>query len=80
MPKSRTRKITCVVTSDKVCATLKRKFSISVSEESGYYVECDQEDCQYSGENKPPCPLNLDMFEDDMQKIEEKKLDKKSGL
>lgn len=80
MPKSRTKAITCVVTSDNIRATLRRRFSISVSTESGYYVDCDQEDCQYAGENKPPCPLSLDMFEDELQKAKEKKLDKKAGL
>jgi hypothetical protein len=29
---------------------------------SGYFAQCDQPDCQYSDENKAPCPLRPTMF------------------
>jgi hypothetical protein len=28
-----------------------------------YFARCDQADCQYSDENKPPCPLRPAMFD-----------------
>lgn len=26
------------------------------------WVKCDQEDCQYVKENRPPCPLEVSLF------------------
>lgn len=34
---------------------------------AGYYVQCDQADCQYVDENQPPCPLNVGMFADEIE-------------
>jgi hypothetical protein len=28
----------------------------------GYFVKCNQGDCQYVDENKPPCPLTVALF------------------
>ena len=33
-------------------------------EPAGYYVRCDDRDCQYVDLNQPPCPLRRDMFAD----------------
>ncbi|GMT42113.1 MAG: hypothetical protein IEMM0002_0524 [bacterium] len=80
MGKSRTKEIECVIASEKIRATLRHKFSITIGVEPNYYVECNQEDCQYAGENKPPCPLSLELFADEMSKIKEKRQNKKAGL
>ena len=37
----------------------------------GYFVQCNQSDCQYVDENKPPCPLNVQMFAEEIRAAEE---------
>ena len=32
--------------------------------ESGYFVQCSEEDCQFSHENRPRCPLHVGMFKE----------------
>ncbi|HLE44072.1 MAG TPA: hypothetical protein VJB36_08655 [Methylomirabilota bacterium] len=34
---------------------------------SGYFVQCNQADCQYVEANKPPCPLHVGMFGDEIR-------------
>jgi len=34
-------------------------------------VQCDQTDCQYVEENKPPCPLHVGMFAEEIRAAEE---------
>ena len=35
-----------------------------------YFVQCDQADCQYVDTNALPCPLRVDMFRDDIARME----------
>jgi hypothetical protein len=37
----------------------------------GYFVQCNQVDCQYVEENKPPCPLHIGMFAAEIRAAEE---------
>jgi hypothetical protein len=37
----------------------------------GYFVQCDQTECQYVDENKPPCPLQVSMFAEEIRVAEE---------
>jgi hypothetical protein len=37
----------------------------------GYFVQCNQSDCQYVDENKPPCPLHVGMFSEEIRAAEE---------
>ena len=37
----------------------------------GYFVQCNQADCQYVDENKLPCPLTATMFADEIKAAEE---------
>ena len=37
----------------------------------GYFVQCNQLDCQYVDENKPPCPLHVGLFADEIRAAEE---------
>ena len=37
----------------------------------GYFVQCNQIDCQYVEENKAPCPLHVGMFADEIRAAEE---------
>jgi len=34
---------------------------------SGFFVECNQMDCQYREANEPPCPLHVEMFAADVE-------------
>ena len=34
-------------------------------------MQCNQTDCQYVDENKPPCPLTTAMFADEIKAAEE---------
>lgn len=56
------REVWCNVVGQHVRVRLRR--SISFTQPSEYFVQCDQRDCQYADENKPPCPLTLDLFKD----------------
>jgi hypothetical protein len=37
----------------------------------GYFVQCNQTDCQYVEENKPPCPLHVGLFADEIRAADE---------
>jgi hypothetical protein len=52
------------VVSESVVIRLKRPGG--VSEPSGYFVQCNQADCQYVEANQPPCPLSPAMFGDEI--------------
>jgi hypothetical protein len=45
----------------------------------GYFVQCNQEDCQYVDENKAPCPLTPDMFGDEIRAAEEARAARRDG-
>jgi hypothetical protein len=32
------------------------------------FVQCNQVDCQYAGDNKPPCPLSVLLFVDELNR------------
>ena len=50
----------CPVVSEAVRIRLTRPSGLS--RPSGYFVQCNQADCQYVEKNEPPCPLTLDLF------------------
>lgn len=68
MPRNRPREYHCSVVSETVHIRLRR--STGFGRPAGYYVQCDQEDCQYVEENQPPCPLTVGMFADEIQAAE----------
>jgi hypothetical protein len=59
----------CEVVSESVQIRLKR--SSGFGRPAGYFVQCNQVDCQYVDENKPPCPLHLGMFTEEIKLAEE---------
>jgi hypothetical protein len=69
MSRAQPRQFWCPVVSESVLIRLKRPGGLSRS--SGYFVQCNQEDCQYVDENKPPCPLHVGMFTDEIAAVEE---------
>jgi hypothetical protein len=34
---------------------------------AGYFVQCNQADCQYVEANTPPCPLHVDMYAEEIR-------------
>jgi hypothetical protein len=68
MSRSQAREFWCPVVSESVMIQLKRPGGFGGS--SGYFVQCNQVDCQYVEQNKPPCPLHPDMFMNEIRLAE----------
>jgi hypothetical protein len=69
MTRSRAREFWCEVVSEQVMIRLRRPGGFG--RHQGYFVQCDQADCQYVDENKPPCPLHAAMFAEEIRAAEE---------
>jgi hypothetical protein len=69
MTRSRAREFWCEVVSEQVMIRLRRPGGFGRNQ--GYFVQCDQSDCQYVDENKPPCPLHAAMFAEEIRAAEE---------
>lgn len=69
MPRGRGKEFWCTVVSEMVTIQLKRPGGFGRPQ--GYFVQCNQTDCQYVEENKPPCPLNAEMFAEEIRAAEE---------
>jgi hypothetical protein len=54
--------------SEAVVIRLKRPGARGIG--SGYFVQCNQPDCQYVEENKLPCPLHPGMFDHEIRAVE----------
>jgi hypothetical protein len=67
--RGRARNFWCSVVSEQVMIRLRR--SSGFGRPPGYFVQCNQTDCQYVDENKPPCPLHIGMFADEIRAAEE---------
>lgn len=63
----------CTVVSEDVVITLKRKSSSVFETKGEFFVQCNQEECQYVDINQHPCPLTLDLFADVIENLEEKR-------
>ncbi len=69
MSRGHAREFWCAVVSETVRIRLKRLSRFDGA--STWFVQCNQEDCQYVEENKPPCPLDPAMFADEMRAAED---------
>ena len=69
MSRSRPREFFCGVVSESVQIRLRRPGGFGRPQ--GYFVQCNQTDCQYVDENKPPCPLHIGLFADEIRAREE---------
>jgi hypothetical protein len=78
--KKRSRELHCDIAGEEICATLKQRFTIQFGAPPKHFVECNQEYCQYLGENKPPCPLNLDLFQAELSEMKARKMEESAGL
>jgi hypothetical protein len=63
------REFRCEVVSETVLIRLRR--ADGFGRRRGYFVQCNQTECQYVDENKPPCPLHLGMFSEEIRTAEE---------
>ena len=68
MTRGRGKEFWCAVVSEMVMIRLKRPGGFGRVQ--GYFVQCNQTDCQYVEENKPPCPLHVGMFADEIRAAE----------
>jgi hypothetical protein len=71
--KKKSREFKCTVVNEVVKIRLTLRRGRGFGGEPYLFIQCDQLDCQYVDENKLPCPLNLDMFADEIRDLEEKK-------
>ena len=69
MARGRGKEFWCTVVSEMVMIRLKRPGGFGRPQ--GYFVQCNQSDCQYVEENKPPCPLHVAMFAEEIRAAEE---------
>ncbi len=52
----------CEVIGEAVKIYLKNRVDFGLKYKKGYFVKCNQEDCQYVDKNTSPCPLVIEMF------------------
>ncbi|MEE8484695.1 MAG: hypothetical protein V3S46_08860 [Nitrospinota bacterium] len=73
MARKKQKDVECGVVTESIKGTLKQKTILYFGKKPEYYVQCDQEDCQHVDENRPPCPLTVDMFEEELKEMEERR-------
>ena len=69
MSRGHAREFGCEVVSEMVLIRLHR--ADGFGRPRGYFVQCNQTECQYVDENKPPCPLHVGMFAEEIRVAEE---------
>jgi hypothetical protein len=72
MAANKAREFVCGVVHETVKIRLQNKRGPGLRGVDKLVVQCDQTDCQYVDENRPPCPLSLSMFEAEIKTREEK--------
>ena len=77
MSRGRAREFFCEVVSEPVLIRLRR--SPGFGRAQGYFVQCNQVDCQYVDENKPTCPLHVGMFADVIRAAAEARAQRSEG-
>ena len=78
MGRSQAREFWCSVVSESVVIRLTRPGRFGGSSE--YFVQCNQAECQYVEQNKPPCPLHLGMFTDEIRVAEDARAARRDGM
>jgi hypothetical protein len=68
MSRAGKREFWCPVVSEHVLIRLRR--ADGFGRRRGYFVQCDQSECQYVDENLPPCPLHTAMFAEEIKAAE----------
>lgn len=75
MARGKAREFSCEVVSETVLIRLRRWGGFGRA--PGYFVQCNQLDCQYVDENKPPCPLHIGMFADEIREAERERAERR---
>ncbi len=68
MSRAGKREFWCAVVSEPVLIRLRR--ADGFERQRGYFVQCNQAECQYVDENLPPCPLHTGMFAEEIKTAE----------
>jgi len=71
------KKYYCTVVSEDVEIALKSKPSRGLESKNESFVQCNQLECQYVDLNQPPCPLRLELFDEEIGKREEERRDRR---
>jgi len=74
---TRPREFWCPVVSEPVLIRLTRPTHLMRS--TGYFVQCNQAECQYVEANEPPCPLNVSMFAEEIKAAEAGRTARREG-
>ncbi len=72
MAKGRGKDYFCNVVSENVEITLMNKLCLDVKYKKALFVQCNQSECQYVDINQYPCPLDLNLFAEEIEKRMEK--------
>ena len=70
----------CDVVNETVKIRLCNKPTVALKSQHTLFVMCDQSECQHVDNNKPPCPLNLSIFAQEVQAREESARLRKEAL
>lgn len=73
------REFHCEVVNETVRICLWRKPTIGLGSAQPLSVLCDQRDCQHVDDNRPPCPLTLAIFGDEIREREENARRRREG-
>jgi hypothetical protein len=65
MGRLRPRDYWCDVMAEHVSIRLAWRFGHTGR--NAHFVQCNQVDCQYAGDNRPPCPLSVVLFLDELK-------------
>jgi hypothetical protein len=65
------REFHCGVVNETVRISLVKRRTAGLRSNRVFFVQCDQNECQYVESNEPPCPLDLSLFEDEIEQREE---------
>jgi hypothetical protein len=77
MRATRPREFWCPVVSEPVLIRLTRPSGLRPA--TGYFVKCNQADCQYVEANELPCPLNVGMFAEEIKAAGEARAARREG-
>jgi hypothetical protein len=77
MRATRPREFWCPVVSETVMIRLTRPPHLT--RPSGYFVQCNQLECQYVETNAPPCPLHVEMFAEEIRAAEAMRAARREG-
>lgn len=69
MSRGHAREFWCEVVSEM--AQIRFRRADGFGRPRGYFVQCNQTDCRYVDENKPPYPLHVGMFAEEIRVAEE---------